>query len=224
MCCDAGDVEREFRDSDMNHVIDKYANSITLFITVPPPPPAPRLLPAFPHAPRLPLTNGEGFEDNFVDSGTSQLQKQVEQQNNVGSGGGGGASEGYDIGRDSATRTEDVTSEGNVVGEGGRGGEGGEDNMAPVGSKGCEGFGDNSPEMDIGVEGSGDNEAPEGKKGVEGSGENAPERNKGVEGSGENSPERSTRGEESREEVVVSENSGDGEVKTKRPLQRSKLQ
>ena len=37
MCCDQDDYQRDFHFSMMNHVIDKLANTITLFVTVPPP-------------------------------------------------------------------------------------------------------------------------------------------------------------------------------------------
>ena len=38
MCCDPDDFERDFGSSEMYQVIDRHANSILLYITVPPPP------------------------------------------------------------------------------------------------------------------------------------------------------------------------------------------
>ena len=37
VCCDPEDFTCEFKDSEMNRVIDRHANSILLHITVPPP-------------------------------------------------------------------------------------------------------------------------------------------------------------------------------------------
>ena len=38
VCCDAEDYTRGFQSSEMYRIIDKHANSILLFVTVPPPP------------------------------------------------------------------------------------------------------------------------------------------------------------------------------------------
>ena len=68
VCCDAEDVSRDFDQSLMNKVIDKYANTITLFVTVPPPPAHPKINPD--GTPREPQTTPHdtqlGFQDNFV--------------------------------------------------------------------------------------------------------------------------------------------------------------
>ena len=37
-CCDPEDYRKDFRDSEMHKLIDQYANSILLNITIPPPP------------------------------------------------------------------------------------------------------------------------------------------------------------------------------------------
>ena len=39
MCCDAEDLSKDFTSSEMYQVIDKHANELLLFVSVPPPPP-----------------------------------------------------------------------------------------------------------------------------------------------------------------------------------------
>ena len=157
VCCDAEDMEREFQQAAMNRVIDKYANCISLFVTVPPPPLSSRMHPTLSSA----LTNGakEGFEDNFVndlpaagedvrvgEGGVEDLQDQIEAQNNSeqdgdagrasmgGDGGGGGDGVTGDAGGASERGNgtgggggDGTTGDAARAGEGGDGGGGGGD-------------------------------------------------------------------------------------------------
>ena len=79
----------------MNKVIDKYANTITLFVTVPPPPANPKLNPD--GTLKQPLTTPqttptEGFQDNFVNNAVSETQRNDAMQER------GMAAEGPDMG------------------------------------------------------------------------------------------------------------------------------
>ena len=84
VCCDSVDATLQFEDSLMNKVIDKYANTITLFVTVPPPPANPKLHPdgtpkhpeTTPHA--TPQQDQLGFQDNFVNT-TAEESRENEQ-------------------------------------------------------------------------------------------------------------------------------------------------
>ena len=71
----------------MNRVIDKYANSITLHVTVPPPP-------VHAHSKR----RHESFEDNFVDANRNDSQVNSSSPVEGGGGGDGGGGGGDDGG------------------------------------------------------------------------------------------------------------------------------
>ena len=65
MCCDPKDFCRDYQSSIMNRVIDKFSNTITLLVTVPP---TPARLKGKPSAqPQVNDDTANGFKDNFVD-------------------------------------------------------------------------------------------------------------------------------------------------------------
>ena len=209
MCCDAEDLERNFQESAMNRVIDKYANSITLFVTVPPPAP-PR--------PAQPLTNGaqEGFQDNFVDKPS---KGKVEESSDPVCRAGGVAvsAQEYAVADTSpVVATEgQVTPEGNTVAEALR-----ENGPEPLDSEGgCEVAGRRGLGGEEGIGGGGDRGS-----GGEESGDCGGSGEKGSGRRSLGSEECGRRGEGAGGAVlegVGSGRKGSGGETTKRPLQRS---
>ncbi len=134
VCCDAEDITKDFEKSTMNKVIDKYANTITLFVTVPPPPANPKLNPdgSLKHQTTPQATPTDSFQDNFVNNITEDSvsedsvsetqrnqQTDANQERGVAAGGpeeggvaaeeAGGAAGGVAAGGTEGDKVDDIT-------------------------------------------------------------------------------------------------------------------
>lgn len=203
VCCDADDCQKEFSSSVMNLVIDKYANTITLFVTVPPPPINPKLNPD--GTPKL--TNGtlEGFKDNFVQQDGKDVPCKDGELNDREGGGatgdrGGGATD--DVGVEGGGAIDD------------RGVEGGGANDDRGGGATDDGVKGGVVNGDEGVKGGDDSEGVEGGGATDDGGV-------GVTGGDESATGRSECSSAAVATPPVSSVGGMEDVN--RPLQRSKL-
>lgn len=83
MCCDPDDYKKDFESSGLCRVIDKHANTITLYVTIPPSPLKTKM------RPNGTISNGpkeEGFEDNFVNANDGAGSKSEEVNGQVVNG------------------------------------------------------------------------------------------------------------------------------------------